>query len=126
MALDSITPINTAVDLLQPCSAPGCAALVTAGRCAEHQREFYRSKPQSKEKNKRYGSDWRRLRAWHIRRFPFCALCLIEGKTVAADEVDHKIPVAVAPHRRLDADNLQSLCRPHHYEKTARENRGDG
>jgi 5-methylcytosine-specific restriction endonuclease McrA len=38
-----------------------------------------------------------------------------------AREIDHVIPVRVAPERRLDADNLQSLCWSHHRIKTAKD-----
>jgi len=35
-----------------------------------------------------------------------------------ADEVDHIVPIAEAPHRRYDVTNIQSLCREHHRQKT--------
>jgi len=34
---------------------------------------------------------------------------------------DHVVPIRRAPERRLDQDNLMSLCHPCHMTKTARE-----
>ncbi len=63
---------------------------------------------------------WRKTRANHIRQNPVCVDCKAEGKTTAANVVDHIIPIKkggalVAP------DNLQSLCNTHHNQKTARD-----
>jgi 5-methylcytosine-specific restriction endonuclease McrA len=66
-----------------------------------------------------YGADWRRLRDWHLRRNPLCRLCLLDDRVVAASDVDHIVAVTLAPERRLDPDNLQSLCHPHHMQKEA-------
>jgi hypothetical protein len=38
----------------------------------------------------------------------------VAGCTSRARHVDHVMPVAAAPHRRLDPTNLQSLCHAHH------------
>jgi 5-methylcytosine-specific restriction enzyme A len=40
-----------------------------------------------------------------------------------AAQVDHIKPVAQHPELALDWDNLQSLCRPHHVEKTNADRR---
>ena len=49
-------------------------------------------------------------------------MCASEGRTTAAEEVDHIIPL----HKGgADTDdNLQCLCRAHHHRKTVLE-RGD-
>lgn len=71
-----------------------------------------------------YDSTWERLRAAHLSDSPLCVHCLAEDETVTvADDVDHIVPIAVDPSRRLDPDNLQSLCRRHHNLKTAAERR---
>ena len=67
-----------------------------------------------------YDSAWRRLRDDYIRRHPVCVLCEREGRTTAAEVVDHIQPIAVAPDRRLDETNLRSLCRDHHAIVTGR------
>ena len=68
-----------------------------------------------------YDREWDRVRSAHISRFPKCAVC---GEP--ADDVDHIVPISEAPHRRLDPDNLQSLCRKHHNQKTKSQGRGAG
>ena len=60
---------------------------------------------------KLYGSArWRRLRALVLNEEPLCRLCERQGKTTAADTVDHikehKGDVALF----YDRDNLQPLC----------------
>ncbi|WP_352507322.1 hypothetical protein [Mesorhizobium sp. M0048] len=40
-----------------------------------------------------------------------------------ADDVNHTVPITVAPEPRLDPTNLQSLCRRHHNAKTLQDSR---
>lgn len=77
-----------------------------------------------------YDAAWRRLRADHLRRHPLCRMCLAAGlvndgrltpdgriNPVPAKRspvVDHIVPIAQAPERRLDRSNLQTLCATHH------------
>lgn len=63
-----------------------------------------------------YDANWVKLRAWYIARHPMCEY---PGCQRAGQIVDHIQPVRVAPSLRLDADNLQTLCRPCHGLKTA-------
>jgi 5-methylcytosine-specific restriction protein A len=56
-----------------------------------------------------YSSDWTKLRNIFINENPLCAHCLARGEIKAATLVDHIVPVRVAPERRLDKTNLQSL-----------------
>ncbi|WP_035355585.1 HNH endonuclease signature motif containing protein [Edaphobacter aggregans] len=44
---------------------------------------------------------------------------------IAAQDVDHVEPIRMAPERRLDMINLQSLCRACHRVKTAQDHRND-
>lgn len=61
-------------------------------------------------------------RARWLFKHPLCARCLAKGRITAAEEVDHVIPLR---HGGADREsNLESICRGHHREKTARE-RGD-
>jgi 5-methylcytosine-specific restriction enzyme A len=76
-----------------------------------------RDRPTTTERG--YDSVWERVRALHLKEFPFCVDC--RPRLVAAREVDHKIPIAQRPDLRLDGDNLQSLCKHHHSRKTRRE-----
>lgn len=61
---------------------------------------------------------WRKLRLVQLRANPFCQW---PECGVPAQEVDHVVPLAVAPDRRYDLSNLQSLCTPHHRAKTVAE-----
>jgi 5-methylcytosine-specific restriction protein A len=59
-------------------------------------------------------------RANWLRSNPYCVKCKEEGYIVAADVVDHDIPLWAGGAD--DETNFQSLCQtPHHDEKTARE-----
>lgn len=53
-----------------------------------------------------------------LRSDPLCVLCLAEGRTTLATDVDHIVP------RRQggsdEASNLQPLCHSHHSQKTGR------
>ena len=51
-------------------------------------------------------SQWKHVRAAHLNKFPACEAC---GRTRNV-EVHHIIPVAVNPRRKLDPDNLMTLC----------------
>jgi len=82
--------------------------------------------PRQSAHQRGYDWQWRRYRAAYLREHPLCIACLGEGRTTAADVVDH-----VVPHRGDDAlfwapSNHQPLCRPHHDTKTAREDGGFG
>lgn len=54
---------------------------------------------------------------------PFCRLCLLQGKQVATDEVDHIKPLSAGGTNARS--NLQGLCQPHHDAKSKAE-RGAG
>lgn len=73
----------------------------------------------------RYGNGWPALRLAHLAAHPLCAMCNARGRTVAATVADHIVPVVTAPERRLDPDNLQSLCAScHNSAKQSEERRG--
>lgn len=59
-----------------------------------------------------------RRKRW-LRGQPLCVHCLAEGFMVAAEEVDHVIPLARGGKEA--SSNLQSLCRTHHELKTRRD-----
>ncbi len=67
-----------------------------------------------------YDEDWRKLRNWYICQHP---MCCVPGCDRPADEIDHIVPIEKAPERRLDATNLQSLCKSHHVLKTWEDKR---
>ena len=110
------------------CAAQGCGTLTLGRYCSRHARQLNGFKHDQRQSASRRGYDrpWRRLRLWHLRQQPLCAACEAEGTTTAAELVDHIVPIAEDPARRLDPTNLQSLCAPCHAAKTAADQRGGG
>lgn len=51
-------------------------------------------------------TQWRRVRAEHLAKFPACAVCNGQKKI----EVHHKQPFHEHPELELDPENLISLC----------------
>ena len=106
---------------LRPCRHPGCQALTREGWCERH-------RPQHKRRVSAQYHAWYSLPIWTDRlrpqqllREPFCRECARAGIRTRATVADH-----VRPHRGdwalfTDEANLQSLCKYHHDQKTARE-----
>ena len=70
-----------------------------------------------------YGHHWRKkngLRAWVLRREPFCRTCWARGLSVKATVVDHIRPMAQGGSYD-EPENLQALCKECHDRKTASE-----
>ena len=64
-------------------------------------------------------SAWTAARKAVLRRDGYrCRAC---GKAGVL-EVDHIVPLRIDSSKPYNLENLQSLCRPCHFEKTAREN----
>ena len=87
-----------------------------------HDKEI--SKRRNEKWNKYYGSTaWKKLRQWKITHYPICYDCAIEGKSVPAEEVHHRIPYSwwTTKEDRLKAllctDLLVSLCKKCHLER---------
>lgn len=106
-----------------PCRARGCGALVSdrSGYCETHKSDSWKNFRAGKSASQRgYGTQWRKQRAAALRRDRgLCVLCIKQGRVEAATDVDHIIPKAQGGTD--DVDNLQSLCRCCHQQKTARE-----
>lgn len=110
-------------NVLRPCAQPGCPAIVPRGYCADHaRRPAWQKSPDAP----RHGSTrrWRRLRAQIIARSPLCGDCAARGRTTAAVEVHHLVPVSQAPEREFDATNLVALCAECHRARDAALRRG--
>jgi 5-methylcytosine-specific restriction protein A len=71
-----------------------------------------------------YTWDWEKAAHAHKVANPLCRPCLQEGRITPADEVDHIIPHHGDMALFWDRDNWQSICRPCHEAKTAREQTG--
>ena len=65
--------------------------------------------------------DWKDLRKEALQIQPLCEVCLDEGRVEEAREVDHIVPISVAPERAFDIENLWPLCKSHHAKKTRLE-----
>jgi 5-methylcytosine-specific restriction endonuclease McrA len=61
-------------------------------------------------KNKIYDTTWRKLRKIQLKKEPFCRFCFKMGRLTPATVADHIVPIREDAGRRLDPDNLQSLC----------------
>jgi 5-methylcytosine-specific restriction endonuclease McrA len=55
-----------------------------------------------------------------------CQLCLAEDRLTPSSVVDHIIPLHVRLDWRLEFDNTQVICRPHHRKKTSADARRYG
>lgn len=106
------------------CPEPGCPHIISDG-------EKYRSGCERcvirKEKAQPWGnkkrlpfyssSRWQKLRRFMLATHPFCAVC----QRVLATELDHIVSATEdKPELWYDTDNLQTICRACHAEKTAR------
>lgn len=112
---------------LRPCRHAGCSELTRDGWCPKH-------KPRHQRRVSEDYHAWytlpvwtRRLRPQQLVREPFCCVCARvypagdPRSRTRATVVDH-----IVPHRGdwslfVDPSNLQSLCKHHHDQKTARE-----
>lgn len=83
-------------------------------RPRDRKRERFRGSRQSRG----YDREWELLRdAYFKAKKGICEECARRGYLEMADVVDHLIPVVDAPDKRLDWNNLQTLCARHHSAK---------
>lgn len=66
---------------------------------------------------------WRKLRKIYREKNPYCVKCEAEGRVTAMHVVDHIVRIEDGGSS-LDEDNLQSLCKFHHNQKSGREAHG--
>jgi 5-methylcytosine-specific restriction enzyme A len=116
----------------KPCSCPGCPVLTSERWCETHAKNKFISRSydqlRGNSTQRGYDSLWKKLRLVALRRDNYlCAHCMkFDGRPIQATDVDHIVPIAEAPERRLDLDNLQCLCKKHHDQKTYEENNAFG
>lgn len=99
----------------RPCRSPRCPALTSDGWCERH------APTEQRLSSFRRGYDrrWERVRDAALRRdCHLCVMCQAEQRVTIATLVDHIVPIVVDPGRRLDLNNLQSLCAGCHKAKT--------
>ena len=100
------------------CSEPGCPHLTPTTRCPAHTTEQNKAwKNDAKQKVYR-SARWKGMRRAQLRYRPWCQTA--ECNNLATD-VDHILDFTDESDPLCwDAANLQSLCRKHHSEKTAK------
>jgi hypothetical protein len=111
---------------LKPCSYCHISLEVPGnhGRCKDHPY----ADAHIQEHQKLYDTRlWKRIRARQLAKEPWCAECLKENRYTPATDCDH-----IEPHRgdpaKFFKGPFQSLCHPHHSQKTVQEigwGRGD-
>ncbi len=73
----------------------------------------------ARERAKRYGRRWQRLRRAVLAAEPLCRACKERGRLTVANEVDHIVPIVEGGTD--ERSNLQALCKSCHSAKTRRE-----
>ena len=106
----------------KPCAKPGCPYLTTGRYCEEHWAEEKKERAESNRYYDQHRRDKRaeafyKSRAWVaarrrvlIRDNYLCQECLKQGRITRADTVHHKIELKEDWSKRLQLDNLVSLC----------------
>ena len=99
----------------KPCGYQGCNKLVEDTYCDEHRKIMNREYNQLRRDpacNKRYGSEWRRIRDRYIKSHPICEECERVGRLTTASKVHHIKPLSVGGTN--DQYNLMALCHSCH------------
>lgn len=77
-------------------------------------------RPDGRDPSGDYDHRWTELSLKFRKKNPFCRFCEQDGYECSlADDVDHIIPIEDGGDR-LSWENLQSLCKKHHYGRKAR------
>jgi 5-methylcytosine-specific restriction enzyme A len=111
------TPVYT------KCRELGCQNKKTtrSAFCVEHGGGITEK---GKANSKLYSSAaWRGQRKAQLSRSPLCVACLLEGKVIQAEHIDHVFPHRQNPDR-FKRNIFQSLCASCHTLKTQMESRG--
>lgn len=89
----------------------------TAQKCKQYE------KVRGTASQRGYTYKWSKAAKGFLKKNPLCVMCLEEGHTCAATEVDHIVPHHGDQKLFWDKSNWQGLCKSHHSQKTATENR---
>ena len=108
------------------CAQSGCPELTTdpSCKCPEHRKEQVKryDKDRGSSYTRGYDRRWSKARIRFLSENPLCVMCMERGFENAATVVDHKKAHKGDPELFWDEDNWQSLCKPDHDRKTAKEN----
>lgn len=102
----------------RPCSYPGCKRKVKRGRCSKHKGD---TSDRLSARQRGYDRSWELFAKAYLAE-PENQFCRIRELCNGdfATQVDHIVPLAIAPKRKYDRSNLQPACRACHGWKTAR------
>jgi len=106
----------------KPCARSGCANLTHGRYCDEHAKadmREYNKYERDPESNKRYGRNWKKIRAAFISANPLCEVCKDSGRFAPAAVVHHKKKLSDGGTN--DKDNLMSMCESCHSRLHATE-----
>lgn len=82
---------------------------------ADGQRDRKREKWRGSRQSRGYDREWELLSTDYKRSVKGqCEECRRRGYMQPCDVIDHMVPVADAPERRLERSNLDALCHVHH------------
>jgi 5-methylcytosine-specific restriction protein A len=105
----------------KPCTLAG---ILRSRRHAD--REYNRARRDPAVARIHGSARWQAVRAQVLRDEPVCRECARLGLTELATQVDHVVPLAVAPERAFDPTNCQPLCSACHARKSASDRRRTG
>lgn len=100
------------------CAVPGCPNLTTEQYCEKHKslkaerQKQYDKYVRSPDHNKKYGHEWKRIRARYVAEHPLCEQCLKEGRITPVEEVHHILPLNWGGTNAKS--NLMSVCHSCH------------
>ncbi|WP_353990028.1 HNH endonuclease [Pediococcus argentinicus] len=110
------------------CNHAGCRELIplTVKYCEKHKKQansetYHRRLYNSSEARYQQfykSTAWKKLSRQMMIKMPICQSCYKEGVIRKADIIDHIIPIREDWSKRLDENNMQSLCIYHHNQKT--------
>ena len=90
----------------------------------KHHKTYDKYKRDRRSMSLYHSVAWRKLRRQALIRDEWlCQMCLKEGILTQAKIGDHIIPIKQDWDKRLDIDNIQSLCMSCHNKKTNEENK---
>ena len=99
---------------LHLCNKAGCTSLTRERYCDKHKKEYnrYNRERNDKEYVEFYKTkEWQQMRKLALARDRYqCVMCRNKGIITMADMVHHIIPVKKDWNKRLELDNLMSLC----------------
>lgn len=102
------------IKALHLCNKAGCTSLTRERYCSKHTKEsnrYNRERTDSKYTEFYKTTEWKVARGIALARDNYqCVLCKRKGIKKKADMVHHIIPVKKDWGKRLDINNLMSLC----------------